>query len=109
MLELLAALWRSRCKSDVVQKRFRALPSHPAPIDLEGAAEQRSEGGRGSNQIGRTSTKDFGRTLRDGAALAFALVDGRVRTDRHVGEPENLRRRFAFFNWRIGFLSRARG
>src|SRR5207247_359871 len=49
------------------------------------------------------------RTVRDGAALAPALVDGRIRADWNAGESENLRRGFAFFDWRIGFMPRAGG
>jgi Phenylalanine-4-hydroxylase len=32
----------------------------------------------------RTSTENSGRTLGDGPALAFALVDGGIRIDRHA-------------------------
>src|SRR4029077_654534 len=109
ILKIFAALRRSGRESDVVQKRLRALPSHPAPINLEGAAEQRPEGGRKSNQVGRTSTENFGRAFRDGAALAIALVDGRVRIDRHIGEPENLRRGITFIDRREREWSRAGG
>ena len=44
------------------------------------------------------------RTLRDGAALAAALVDGGVRPHRHAGKSEDLRRRSAFLDRRIGQL-----
>src|SRR5213080_4164522 len=85
-------------ESDVIEKGFRALRSHPALIDLERAAEQRSEENRRSNKTGGTSAKNFGRTFRDGAAVAAALVDSRVRTHRHLGKSEDLRRGIAFID-----------
>ncbi len=54
-----------------------------------------------------SSGRKISANLGDGAALASALVDGGIRTHRHAGEAENLRRRIAFLDRRIGFLPRA--
>src|SRR5262249_16110242 len=107
ILKLSPALRRSRRESDAIAERFRALRSDPALVDLEGAAEQRSQRNREGNEAGRTSPEKSRKTIGDGAALALALVDAGVRTDRHAGESYNLRRRFAFIDRRIGFLSRS--
>ncbi len=37
--------------------------------------------------------------------VTTALVDGRIRSDRHTGQSEDLRRGFAFIDRRIGFVS----
>src|SRR5207253_4708733 len=105
ILEIFAAVWGSRRKSDVVQERFRVVPSDPPFVDLKGATERGPERSRGSDQAGRTPPKNFGRTFRDGATLAFALVDSRVRPDRHTRESKDLRSGITFIDWRIGLVS----
>ena len=40
------------------------------------------------DEAGRRAAKEPGRTFGDGAALAAALVDGRIRPDRHAREPK---------------------
>src|SRR5205085_10502113 len=109
ILKLLAAFWRSRRESDAIAERLRALPSDPAFVDLEGATEQRPERSRRSDEAGRAPPEKSRRTIGDGAALAVALVDCRIRIDRHAGESENLRRGLALIDRRIGFLSRGCG
>jgi len=76
----------------------------PIIVDLKRATERGPERSRRSDQAGRTPPKNSGRTFRDGAGLAFALVDSRVRPDRHTRESEDLRSRIAFIDWRIGLM-----
>ncbi len=49
------------------------------------------------------------RQIGDGTPLALALVDSRIRIDWDSGGSKDLRRGFAFIDWRIGFMSRAGG
>src|SRR5262249_22483542 len=84
ILELFAALRRSRSKSDVFQERFRIVSSDTPFIDLEGATECGPKRSRGSNQGGRTSTEEPRYTFGNGAAFAVALVDGGIRTHWHA-------------------------
>ncbi len=53
--------------------------------------------------------ENVGRTFRNGAPVASALVDSRIRTHRHTRKSEDLRRGLAFIDRRIGLMSRARG
>ncbi len=88
---------------------LRTVPSDPPSLDFEGITKLRSKRSRRSDSGSGTPAEESGRTIRNGAALAFALVDGRIRTDRHARESKNLRRRLALVHWRIGFVSGSEG
>src|SRR5207237_5757162 len=55
ILKISPALRRSWRESDTIEKRFRALPIDPPPVDFEGATEQRCNTNRGVDEAGRAA------------------------------------------------------